>query len=78
MNNNEILETLLSDVAARNNYVLKVKNEMELAYNTKDIPLKAIIVYMEKFIKNIGGNDIAIRLITNSINEYFNDDVTLK
>lgn len=78
MSNEAIIENLSCNTAFRNAYVLRIKKELEKRYDTKIIPLKAILIYMEKFIKKLGGNEFAVKVINQGIKDWFNNDVTLK
>lgn len=78
MSNEQTIEKLCLNTAVRNAYVLRVKDALQKQYNTKSIPLEAVLIYMENFIKKLGGSGIAVNIIKNGIKDSFNADVTLK
>lgn len=78
MKNNQFLEKLIYDTAVRNAYVLKVKQQMEEKYKIDNMPLDLVILYMQNFIRSIGGNNMQSAFIIGGIKDWFTEEVQLK
>lgn len=57
-------------------YVERVKNELLKMYNYCD--KKCINMYMESFLDKLKANSICKKVILSTIDDFFNDDMTLK
>ena len=58
-------------------YIEQFKKAYLQRYNI-NLDLKAIIMYMEKYVENLGANRLYIQVMIGMINDYYNENGTMK
>ena len=58
-------------------YIEQVKKAYLERYNI-NLDLKAIIMYMEKYVEKLGANRLYIQVMIGMINDYYNENGTMK